>query len=55
MFSYCTRTISLDIKTTGTVRKPNIRVCQVNTSINYPSLRTISGEMFTAQVGILGN
>jgi len=55
MFSYCTPITSLDIDTTKTVRKPNIRVCKVNASINYPSWRTIVGEMFTVEVGIHGN
>jgi hypothetical protein len=43
------------METTGTVRKVNVRVCNVNARINFPSWRTISAEMCTVQVGIHGN
>jgi hypothetical protein len=55
MFSYCTPITSLDIEITGTERKRDIRVCEVNACINYPSWRTINGEILTVQVGIHGN
>jgi len=34
----------LYMKVNGTVQKPNIRLCQVNNSINYPALRKLVGK-----------